>query len=64
MANPNGEIPDATGSRLYRLGESVIRPLGTYQWHDTENAAVDDDLALVRIMDRTERVPLAWLRRP
>jgi hypothetical protein len=29
-----------------------------------ELRAVDDDLALVRIIDRTERVPLAWLRTP
>jgi hypothetical protein len=55
--------PQHVGAPL-RVGELVLlrRP---NTWFDlkVELRATDDDLALVRIIDRTERVPLAWLRR-
>jgi hypothetical protein len=55
--------PLHVGSSL-RVGESVLLRRPT-EWLDfeVELRAIDKDLALVRIVDHLERVPLVWLRR-
>jgi hypothetical protein len=55
--------PQHVGSPL-RVGETVLLRRES-EWFDllVELRAIDKDLALVRIVDRLERVPLVWLRR-
>jgi len=55
--------PQHVGSPL-RVGETVLlRRADEFLDLKVELRAIDKNLALVRIVDRLERVPLSWLRR-
>jgi hypothetical protein len=55
--------PQHVGPPL-RVGEMcLLRRPNTYFDVIVQLRAIDRDLAAVRILDRSERVPLAWLRR-